>query len=247
VFLKDMNMSSCNEIQLSTHEIQADTIAARAEDAAVGRPGDELEQAQEVAPGAEELPQYVYTSDGKTWRLVDGELFCVSDPDDWAEDDWQEYDAVASARLQQRTITQFSRHHYRMSPEQHEQRRQRWAAKRAPRADKQQPKARNEAARDARPESMTSSRPRTPRTRRPSTRVNAATASPQPSPPEPDPAPAVSAVTSAPVTATPNALRPTRAARAVSDKPLDPQTRAFAHALADLLLADLLKYPPEKS
>jgi len=107
-------MSSCNEIQLSTNEIQADTIAARAEDAA------------------------------------DGRLFCVSDPDDWAEDDWQEYDAVASVRLQQRTVTQFSRHHYRMSPEQHEQRRQRWAAKRAPRADKQQPKARNEAARNAR-------------------------------------------------------------------------------------------------
>jgi len=28
--------------------------------------------------------------------------------------------------------------------------------------------------------------------------------------------------------------------------PLDPRLRPFAHALADLLLADLLKYPPQR-
>lgn len=30
-------------------------------------------------------------------------------------------------------------------------------------------------------------------------------------------------------------------------KPLDPRRAAFAAALADLVLADLLKYPPDKS
>lgn len=38
-----------------------------------------------------------------------------------------------------------------------------------------------------------------------------------------------------------------RRARAEPAPPLDPRLRPFAHALADLLLADLLKYPPRTS
>lgn len=36
-----------------------------------------------------------------------------------------------------------------------------------------------------------------------------------------------------------------RRSRAEPAPPLDPRLRPFAHALADLLLADLLKYPPK--
>lgn len=36
-----------------------------------------------------------------------------------------------------------------------------------------------------------------------------------------------------------------RRSRADAAPPLDPRLRPFAHALAELLLADLLKYPPK--
>lgn len=45
---------------------------------------------------------------------------------------------------------------------------------------------------------------------------------------------------------TPRAYPVKRKAQAETSAPLDPRLRPFAHALADLLLADLLKYPPEK-
>lgn len=241
-----MNTLSRNENLPNTHQIQGDALGVQVDDTAEHRPGNELDQAREVVPGGavlaegEELPKYVYASDGSTSRLVDGEDFCVSDPDDRSEDDWEEDDPVASARLHQRTIAQFSRHHYRMSPEQHAERRRRWAAKRAQKAREQRVKVRNKAARNARPEPTMSAHPHTPRTRRPSTRVNAATASPQPSPPEPDPALAVAAVTSVPETAAFYTLTLTPSARAVSHKPPSPHLRPATHALAAPVPAALL-------
>lgn len=202
---------------------------------------------QEAQPGAHgELEELVDGPDeGDVWRLVDDDYYRVADAE--PDEDPEDVDPVKSALLWQYSIAKLSRQTVGVTPEQFAAIRRRTAARRAEMARAEQMKARNDAARNARPETTTSARPRTPKARRPSTRVNASTASPQPSPPEPDPAPAVAAITSAPATATPHASKPTRSARAVSDKPLAPHLRTFAHALADLLLADLLKYPPEKS
>jgi hypothetical protein len=164
----------------------------------------------------------------------------VSDDEEWSAADWEEYDPIESARLTQRTIVQFSRQHHKLTPEQYEARRKRQTARLAEsRARAAQMKAWTEAARKVRPETTTSPRPRTTRTRRPSTRANAPTTSPEP--PEPEPAPLPAAALGK------TTSRTTRSTRAVSDRPLDPRLRPFASALADLLLADLLTYPPEES
>lgn len=246
-------------------------------------------EAAVLVEDAVEIPEYHHDLDGKIWRLIDGEFFCVSDPADWTEDDWQEYDPIASAQLAQRTIAQFSRHHYRVSPEQHAERRRRWAAKRAERAREERARARSDQACRIRPEPTLPPRPRTVRTRRSSTPSHAI-ADPTP-PPEPAPAPAALVAVSdpdlagqpphaVPVLARPLASsapsvsalrdgaadhvvgsslapRPDAAERSRSTSrrslrsgpmpPLDPRLLPVAHAFADLLLADLLKYPPRTS
>lgn len=165
-------MPPSSEIHSSPRQIQADALEDRC---------DELEQAQEGAVGAvvpaneEELPEYHRDSDGKTWSS------------DWTEDDWQEYDPVAAAQLANRTIAQFSRHHYRMSPEQHAERRRRWAAKHAERARAERARARGGQACRAHPTPTPVPRSRTVRPRRLSTQSHA-TADPTPPPPERAPA-----------------------------------------------------------
>ncbi|XXX76098.1 hypothetical protein WMF30_51460 [Sorangium sp. So ce134] len=184
-----MDMSSLNEIQPIARQIQADALEDQDDAVAKPRPMDELDQAKELAPDeavlAEEEgpPEYHHDADGRTWRRIGEDYYCVSDPADWTEDDWQEYDPVASARLAQRTVVQFSRHHYRVSPEQLAERRRRWAAKRAERAREEHARARSDRACHFRPEPTPAPRPRTVRTRRSSTRSHA-TADPTP-PPEP--------------------------------------------------------------
>lgn len=189
-------MSSFNEIQPIARQIQADALEDQDDAVAKPRPMDELDQAQELAPdeailAEEEGPsEYHHDANGKTWRIGE-DYYCVSDPADWTEDDWREYDPVASARLAQRTFVQFSRHHYRVSPEQLAERRRRWAAKRAEQAREERARARSDRACRFRPEPTPAPRPRTVRTRRSSTRVHA-TADPTP-PPEPDRAHAATA------------------------------------------------------
>ncbi|WP_437899202.1 hypothetical protein [Sorangium sp. So ce124] len=139
-------------------------------------------EAADLVENAVDIPECHHDSDGKTWRLIDGDYHCISDPADWTEDDWQEHVPVASARLAQRTIAQFSRHHYRVSPEQLAERRRRWAAKRAERAREERVRARSDQACRFRPEPKPVPRPRPIRTRRSSTQH--ATADPTP-PPEP--------------------------------------------------------------
>lgn len=281
-------MSSLNEIHFSLRQIQADGLEDQDDDAAEPRPVNELEQAQEVAPDEailaeqEGLPEYHHDSDGKTWRWIDGEYYCISSGED--DNDAEEYDPVASAQLLMRTLAQFSRHHYRMSPEQHAERQRRWAAKHAERAREARARAQNDQAYRARSKPTPAPRPQTVRTRRSSAKTHAtvtthATADPSP-PPEPAPAPdAVSAVSTAALDGQPHpadgcahalrdgavtpaasallAPRPAvagsassalrRSPRPGSPPPLDPRLLPVARAFADLLLADLLKYPPRSS
>ncbi|MDC0743166.1 hypothetical protein [Polyangium mundeleinium] len=142
---------------------------------------------QEAQPGAHgELEEFVDGPDeGDAWRLVDDDYYRVaeSEPDEDPED----VDPVKSALLWQYSIAKLSRQTVGVTPEQFAAIRRRTAARRAEMARAERMKARNDAARNARPETTTSARPRTPKARRPSTRVNAATTSPQPSPPEPEP------------------------------------------------------------
>src|ERR1700761_6947674 len=102
-----MDMSPLNESHANPRQVQADDDAAP-------RSGDELVQAEEVAPGAympspmEGLTEYLYDSDGKTWRLIDGEYYCISSDAD--DNETEDYDPLASALLMQRPIAQFKRH-----------------------------------------------------------------------------------------------------------------------------------------
>jgi hypothetical protein len=239
-------------------------------------------EATVVVQEAVEIPEYQHDPDGKTWRWIDGEYCCISSGED--DKDAEEYDPVASAQLLQRTIAQFSRHHYRMSPEQHAERQRRWAAKHAERAREARARAQNDQGCRARPKPTPAPRPQTVRTRRSSARTHStvtthATADPSP-PPEPAPASdAVSAVSTAALDGRPRAAdgrahvlrdgavtpavstllapRPAVAGSASSASrrsprpgpppPLDPRLLPVARAFADLLLADLLKYPPRSS
>jgi hypothetical protein len=211
----------------------------------------------------------------------------VSDDEEWSNADWEESDPVESVRLTQRTIAQFSRHHYRVSPEQHAERQRRWAAKRAERAREARAHARSDQACRSRPEPTPAPRPRTIRARRSSATTHA-TADPTP-PPEPASAPAATAVGSDPgpvgqhsdavatlarppkssdqstpgprkgaanrIACSSQALQldavghlssaPRRSPRSGPTPLLDQRQRPFVNALADLLLVDLLKYPPK--
>lgn len=285
----NMNMSPISELHSSPRQIRADGLEDQGDDVTEPRPRDDLEQAQEVAPDEatlaekEGLPEYYYNPDGKTWRWIDGEYCCISSGED--DEDWEEYDPVASAQLLMRTLAQFSRHHYRMSPEQHAERQRRWAAKHAERAREVRARARSDQAWRTRPEPTPAPRPRTVRTRRSSATTHA-TADPTPPPPAPAPAAISAASDPGPTAPLPHAVSALARPPAPSDRrvpalhegaadhevssslaprpdaagcssspsrrsprpkptsPLDPRLLPVAHAFADLLLADLLKYPP---
>jgi hypothetical protein len=138
-----------------------------------------------------DLPEFRVDPDGKTWRLVDDDYFCVSSDREDSGGEAEEYDPVASARLFQRTIRCFERRSIGVSREQLTEMRRRCEAKRAERVREASPPAQSNQARSSHPKAMPAPRPRATRTRRPSTR-SPATADTTP-PPEPEPA-AVSAV-----------------------------------------------------
>ncbi|TKC98643.1 hypothetical protein [Polyangium fumosum] len=142
---------------------------------------------QEAQPGAHgELEQFVDGPDeGDVWRLVDDDYYRVAEAE--PDEDPEDVDPVKSALLWQYSIAKLSRQTVGVTPEQFAAIRRRTAARRAEMARAERMKARNDAARTARPETTTSARPRTPKARRPSTRVNAAMASPEPPRPEPEP------------------------------------------------------------
>lgn len=190
--------------------------------------GDQDQLQPNEHDGQEGPEDWVLDPDGKTWRLVDGDYYCVAGSKDDNGGEAEEYDPVASARLLERSIAQFSRPAIGVSREQLTEMRRKWAARRADTAREARTRAQSDQARSSHPEQTP--RPRATRARRPPTRSHA-TADPTPPPPEPDPAPAAVAALSG----TALAGRPARAVpfRALPSPSSDRRVPALREGVAD--------------
>jgi hypothetical protein len=193
--------------------------------------------------------EWLYPGDGATWRLVDGDYYNVSNDED---DHDAEEDAAASTLLLPRILARFNPLHDHGSSQGLVERPQRRPTERA-RARTHRPATRSQVTADP----TRASEPA------PAPSATVAGSAPDLAGQPPREAsglapPQASSERGAPMIRegdSSQALGPYRSGRSSSASrrsarsgptpPLDPRLRPFAHALADLLFADLLKYPPK--